>query len=70
MKNWSIPDYLTDKPFISPNELKDILGLSLPTVYRLIDTRKLPAFKIGHQLRFSREDVLEYLKANRIDQLT
>lgn len=69
MKNWSIPENIIDKKFLSPKELKEILGISLPTVYRLIDTRKLPAFKIGNSLRFLREDVLDYLKFNRIDHV-
>ncbi len=69
MKNWSIPENLIDKPFLSPKELKDILGISILTVYRLIDSRKLPAFKIGNSLRVLREDVIEYLKSHRIDLL-
>jgi excisionase family DNA binding protein len=70
MKPWSIPENLIEKPFLSPKELKEILGISLPTVYRLIDSRKLPAFKIGNSLRFYRDDVIAYLKSHRIDQLT
>jgi len=69
MKSWSIPENLLSKPFISPKELKEVLGISLPTIYRLIDSRKLPAFKIGNSLRFLREDVLAYLESHRIDQL-
>jgi len=67
MKNWSIPENLIKKPFLSPNELKEILGISLPTIYRLIDSRKLPAFKIGSSLRFHKDDVIQFLKSNRID---
>jgi len=70
MKPWSIPENLISKPFLSPKELKDVLGISLPTVYRLIDSRKLPAFKIGNSLRFLKEDVIAYLKTHRIDQIT
>ena len=69
MKSWSIPENLLSKPFLSPKELKEVLGISLPTIYRLIDSRKLPAFKIGNSLRFLREDVLAYLESHRIDQL-
>lgn len=69
MKNWSVPENLIDKKFISPNELKDILGISLPSVYRLINNRKIPAFKVGGSLRFLKEDVIEYLNSHRIDQL-
>lgn len=69
MKNWSVPENLIEKKFVSPKELKDILGISLPTIYRLIDNRTLPAFKIGGVLRFSRDDIIEYLKSGRIDQI-
>ena len=66
MKSWSIPENLIEKAFLSPKELGKILGVSLPTVYRLIDTRKIPAFKIGNSLRFSKSDILAYLESNRI----
>lgn len=68
MKSWSIPENLIDKPFLSSKELKDFLGVSILTVYRLINGGKLPAFKIGKSLRFHREDIIDYLKAQRIDQ--
>jgi len=70
MKTWSIPENLISKAFLSPKDLRDILGISLPTIYRLIDGRKLPAFKIGNSLRFLREDVIAYLESHRIDQLS
>lgn len=70
MKTWSIPENLICKQFISPKELKDILGVSLPTIYRLIDSRKIPAFKVGNSLRFLCKDVIDYLESNRIDLLT
>jgi excisionase family DNA binding protein len=69
MKPWSIPDNLLEKSFISPNELKKILNVSLPTIYRLVYSRKIPAFKIRNTLRFMREDVIAFLESNRIDQI-
>ncbi|RPI14973.1 MAG: DNA-binding protein [Ignavibacteriae bacterium] len=69
MKNWSIPKEVLDKPFLSPKELQTILGLSLPTIYRLVNERKLPAFKVGNSLRFQREDIISYLESTRIDQM-
>jgi len=68
MKNWSIPENLLNKPFLSPKDLKEILGISITSIYRLIDTRKLPAFKIGSSLRFYKEDVIEFLQKQRIDR--
>ena len=69
MKNWSIPENLIEKSFLSPNELSKVLCVSLPTIYRLIYSRKIPAFKIRKTLRFMREDIIAYLKNNRIDQI-
>lgn len=56
------------KPFLSPKDLKELLGISIPSIYRLIDNRKLPAFKIGKSLRFYKEDVIEFIQKQRIDQ--
>jgi excisionase family DNA binding protein len=68
MNNWFISENLIEKQFLTPKELKDILGISLPTVYRLIDSRKIPYYKIGNSLRFFRDDIIKYLESNRIDQ--
>ncbi|MBP6859095.1 MAG: helix-turn-helix domain-containing protein [Candidatus Magasanikbacteria bacterium] len=56
----SIPHFLT------PDNLADILGISKTTVYRLIDKRSLPFYKIGGSLRFKQSDVMEYLEKSRI----
>lgn len=61
-----LPEYLMDKKFISPQELKDILGVSILTVYRLIDSGTLPAYKIRKVLRFHKDDVVSYLNSQRI----
>jgi excisionase family DNA binding protein len=67
MKQWSIPENLLDKPFLSPQEISELLGVSVASIYRLIDARKLAAFKIGNSLRVLKEDMIEYLKSQRID---
>jgi len=69
MNKWSIPENLIDKKFLSPKELKEILGISLPTVYRLIESRKIPVYKIRNSLRFLNKDVIEYLESKRIDPI-
>jgi len=69
MNKWSIPENLIEKKFLSPKDLKQILGISLPTVYRLIDSRKIPVYKIRNSLRFLNKDVIEYLESKRIDPI-
>ena len=42
------------------------LGVTLRTVYAIIDEGQLPAFKIRRVIRIRREDVDEYLERCRI----
>ena len=46
-------------------EVADYLRLSKDTVYRLANTGKLPASKVGNQWRFRREDVDQWLDMNK-----
>lgn len=64
----SIPDNLIEKKFITPKELGELLRISLPTIYRLINSRKIPAHKIGNSFRFFRDDVMNYLAGCRKEE--
>ncbi len=64
-----MPENLITKAFYTTKELQELLGISLPTIYRIINSRKIPVFKVGHSLRFLREDIISYLESNRIDQI-
>jgi len=44
------------KAFLTPKELADLLIVSVPTVYRLVEKRQIPFYKIGGGLRFKLED--------------
>ena len=68
MKNWSKHEGLSNKKFLSPKELTEILNISLPTVYRLIEMRKFPAYKVGKSLRVLKDDLLEFLDSQKLDQ--
>ncbi|GAB4232750.1 MAG: hypothetical protein OHK0028_08310 [Deltaproteobacteria bacterium] len=46
-------------------EVADYLRLSKDTVYRLANSGKLPASKVGNQWRFRRGDVDAWLEANK-----
>ncbi len=61
---WSLPNLLV------PNEVATKLGISRTTLYRLVETRKLPFYKVGGGLRFSEEDLAAYLKDHRIDSIS
>ncbi len=42
-------------PHLSVEEVAHWLGVNRRTVYRLVQRRKLPGFKVGHQWRFNRQ---------------
>jgi excisionase family DNA binding protein len=52
---------------ISPEELMKLLNISKSSVYRLVNKRHIPFYKVGGKLRFSKADVEKYLKNVRID---
>lgn len=53
----------------TPNELGKLLNISKTTVYRLIDSRKIPFYKIKGSIRFAENDVVKYLEENRIEPI-
>jgi excisionase family DNA binding protein len=46
---------------LSVSELCRLLGLSLPTVYRLLERGQLPGVKVGKLHRMSRRALSEFL---------
>ena len=59
---------ITDK-LITPSELLEYLGISRPTLYRLISGRKIPFCKIGGVLRFRKDDIEKYVNDSVIEPL-
>lgn len=57
------------KKFFSPKEVASMFNISLPTIYRLMNKREITFFKIGGIIRFSEEDVNQYLENNKHDWL-
>lgn len=45
-----------------------ILGVSDKTVLRFVKRGALPCYRIGRQLKFSRRDVADFMRAQRIDR--
>jgi excisionase family DNA binding protein len=58
---------MTDEPvrlerqLLTAREVADLLRLPVSTVYELARTERLPHLRIGRAMRFSREDLEEYL---------
>jgi len=51
---------------VSTAEASERLGVTLRTLYRLIDEGRLPAYKIGRVIRITEEDVEGFLESARI----
>lgn len=60
MKLDSTQDNLINKYFLSPQELACYFGVSLKTIYRRIENREIPFYKIGRSIRFKKEDIEKY----------
>jgi excisionase family DNA binding protein len=43
---------MDSKKFLSPNELINLLGISYPSLLRLVKANKIPVIRIGKSLRF------------------
>lgn len=52
--------------FFSPEDLAAYLGVSKTTIYRLVEKRSLPFYKIGGSLRFKESDVFDYIEKQRV----
>jgi len=60
MKTNFTEDKLVNKYFLSPQELADYFGVSLKTIYRRIESREIPFYKIGGSIRLKKEDIERY----------
>ena len=54
---------------LTVKEVAELLRVSLPTVRRLQQARRLPFIKVGGCVRFAKSDIIEYLKRERIEAI-
>jgi excisionase family DNA binding protein len=52
---------------LTPEELAEILGISVYTVYQYTSKRRIPYIKIGKLIRFSETEIEEWLQANTLE---
>jgi PTS system nitrogen regulatory IIA component len=52
---------------LTVRDVSELLDVSEKTVYRWINDRKLPGYRMSGQYRFSRAEVLEWATANRLN---
>ena len=51
-----------DSEFLTAEEVAEYLRLPLSTVYKLVQDKRLPGFKVGKHWRFRREAFKEWIK--------
>ena len=47
--------------YLSVKQMAEILQVSRRTIYRMIDSGKLPAYKLDHDWRIAKEDLDQFL---------
>lgn len=57
---------MVDSKWLSSKEAAERLGVSLRTLYRLIDEGQLVGYQIGRNIRLRHEDIDDYVQRSRI----
>ncbi len=53
--------------WVSSNTAANYLGITLRTLYRLIDDGQLPAYKFGRVIRLKQADVDAFIESARVE---
>ena len=56
---------VTDDRWLSVDEIADYLGIKRDTVYKWIDRRNMPAYKVGMLWKFRVEEVDTWVKSGQ-----
>jgi len=63
-------DHLTQQVFLTPQEVSDVLRVSVYTVRRWIKEGELPAYKVGRFWRIKQGDLNKWLGQQQPDTIT
>lgn len=58
-----------DSEFLTAEEVAEYLRLPLSTVYKLVQDKRLPGFKVGKHWRFRKETIFQWTKDQEKDAL-
>ncbi|MEI8390018.1 MAG: helix-turn-helix domain-containing protein [bacterium] len=51
---------------LKPAEIAEIINVSLNTIYTWVYNKKIPHMKIGGALRFSEQEIIDWIEKSRI----
>jgi excisionase family DNA binding protein len=57
---------MTDREWLGTKEAAEAIGITLRTLYRLIDDGRIPAYQIGRVIRVRASDLERYLETVKI----
>ena len=52
---------------LSPQELSDVLSISIETVYAWTSQKRIPYIKMGRLVRFNMDEVNKWLERQRVE---
>ncbi len=58
-----------DYQFMTPDELSAFMKISKTTVYRFVESRILPFYRVSGSLRFRKQDVIAYLESKKTNAI-
>ena len=61
---------MPEKKALSTQEVADLLQVSKSTIYDLIKRGEIRSYKVGRKVRFTEDDVKEYIDRSRVSQTT
>jgi len=60
----------TTTELFTPDELAQMLKISRSSVYRLVEQRQIPFYKVRRSLRFKQSDISAYLEQSRVGSVS
>ena len=62
INRWYIIGRVIKMQYLTVKQMAEILQVSQRTIYRLIDSGKLPAYKLDRDWRIAKEDINQFLE--------
>ncbi len=57
-----------EKKWLSVDEAGEYLGVKRDTIYRWVDKRGLPSYRLGRLLKFNTDELDEWVKRGRVEE--
>ena len=62
VNRWHIIGVIIKMQYLTVKQMAEILQVSQRTIYRMIDSGKLPAYKLDRDWRIAKEDINQFLE--------